>query len=44
MSLRGAGAGNLTVSQVDHNLPVPGPAGPARVNPVRTVKVAAVSV
>ena len=34
----------MTVPWVDHSLAVPGPAGPARVNPVRTVKVAAVSV
>lgn len=40
----GDGDRNLTDLSIDHNLPIPGPAGPARVNPVRTVKVAAVSV
>jgi len=35
---------SLTRLSIDHSLSVPGPAGPARVNPVRTVKVAAVSV
>ena len=34
----------LTGLSIGHKLTIPGPAGPARVNPVRTVKVAAVSV